>query len=307
MSAAATAMTLGSGKQGMTIGFIGLGVMGEPMCRNLAVKQDAPVTGFDQSAAPLERLAAHGVGAASSLPALVHGSDIIFLALPSGKHVEAVVQGVEGLLAQGRAGQLVVDLGTSPVGLTREFATEFAAKGMRYADAPIARTRQAAEAGTLSIMVGADEATFADIRPLLACLATDITHCGPVGAGQIAKIMNNMVLIQTVIGLSEALAVARRAGLDGAVLFETLAKGSADSFALRNHGMKAIVPGQFPERAFSAEYALKDLGYALELAREVGLDLRSAGLADELLKETISKGYGAQYWPVVSRVIDEPG
>jgi 3-hydroxyisobutyrate dehydrogenase-like beta-hydroxyacid dehydrogenase len=287
----------------MSIGFIGLGVMGEPMCRNLAVKQSAPVTGFDQSAAPLERLAAHGVRAAVSLAALAQGSDVIFLALPSGKHVEAVVQGPDGLLARGRAGQLVVDLGTSPVGLTRDLAVGFAAKGIRYADAPIARTRQAAEAGTLSIMVGADDAIFAELRPLLACLATDITQCGPVGAGQIVKIMNNMVLIQTVIGLSEALAVARRAGMDGTVLFETLAKGSADSFALRNHGMKAILPGEFPERAFSVEYALKDLSYALDLARDVGLDLRSAGLADELLKQTVSEGYGAMYWPVVSKVI----
>ncbi len=288
----------------MTIGFIGLGVMGEPMCRNLAAKQTAPVIGFDQSAAPLDRLAAHGVRPAADLPALAHACNVVFLALPSGKHVEAVVQGPDGLLAQGRAGQIVVDLGTSPVALSRTIAEAFATKGIHYADAPIARTRQAAEAGTLSIMVGADAATFARIQPLLACLATDVTHCGPVGAGQIVKIMNNMVLIQTVIGLSEALAIARRAGMDGQILFDTMAKGSADSFALRNHGMKAILPGQFPERAFSAEYALKDLGYALELAQDVGLDLRSAGLADAVLKEAIAEGYGALYWPVVSRIID---
>ena len=200
--------------------------------------------------------------------------------------------------------QVVVDLGTSPVSLSRDLAARFAACGAHYADAPIARTRQAAEAGTLSIMVGADAAVFDRIRPLLACMATDITHCGPPGAGQVAKIMNNMVLVQTVVALSEAVAVARRAGMDPAALLETLSKGSADSFALRNHGLKAIVPGDFPERAFSTEYARKDLGYALELARELGLDLRGAALADERLAEAVGAGFGANYWPVVARIID---
>jgi 3-hydroxyisobutyrate dehydrogenase-like beta-hydroxyacid dehydrogenase len=161
----------------------------------------------------------------------------------------------------------VVDLGTSPVDLTRNLSERFRDRGARYADAPIARTRQAAEEGTLSIMVGADPSDFAELQPLLANLATDITHCGAVGSGQIVKILNNMVLVETVVALSEAIAVARCAGLDSRVLFETLQKGSADSFALRNHGMKAILPGVFPERAFSTDY-------------------------------------GDLYWPVMSRVVD---
>ena len=97
-------------------------------------------------------------------------------------------------------------------------------------------------------MVGADDATFARLRPLLALMGSEITQCGPVGSGQVVKILNNMVLIETVIALAEALALARRNGLDGRVLFETLTKGSADSFALRNHGMKAMLPGTFPSR-----------------------------------------------------------
>jgi 3-hydroxyisobutyrate dehydrogenase-like beta-hydroxyacid dehydrogenase len=180
----------------------------------------------------------------------------------------------------------------------------FVAKGVRYADAPVARTRQAAEAGALSVMVGADAATFAAIRPLLACFAAEITHCGAVGAGQVVKILNNMVLFQTVVALSEALAVARRSGVDGEVLFDTLAKGSADSFALRNHGMRAMLPAEFPERAFAAEYALKDLGYALDLAAAGGLRLAGAEVAGTLLREAIARGYGKQYWPVLSRVVD---
>jgi 3-hydroxyisobutyrate dehydrogenase-like beta-hydroxyacid dehydrogenase len=283
------------------IGFIGLGVMGEPMCRNLAVKSGRHVIGLDQSPEPLDRLAAAGVTAAPSVEALAAQCSTIFMALPSGRHVEAVSV---GLLAAVKPGTLIVDCGTSPVELTRILAAKFADCGARYADAPIARTRQAAIDGTLSIMVGADDAVFTELQPLLAMMASDVTHCGPVGCGQIAKIMNNMVLVQTVVALAEAASVARRAGLPTDKLFEVLAKGSADSFALRNHGMKAILPGTFPERAFSTSYAKKDLSYALELAQSVDMTLAGAKTANQLLDEAIGAGYGDLYWPVVSRIID---
>ncbi|MEP9379100.1 NAD(P)-dependent oxidoreductase [Aquabacter sp. CN5-332] len=290
--------------EGTAIGFIGLGVMGEPMCRNLARKIGRPVVGFDRAQEPLTRLAAFGVSAAGSLKDLATQCDTILMALPSGKHVEAVCAGPEGLLAAVRPGTIVVDLGTSPVDLTRDIAARFETVRARYADAPIARTRQAAEDGTLSIMVGADETTFAALSPLLAVMASDVTHCGPVGSGQIVKIMNNMVLVETVVALSEAIAIARHSGLDDRILFETLMKGSADSFALRNHGMKAVLPGTFPERAFSTEYALKDLSYALALAADLGVRADGARTADRLLKEAAESGYGDLYWPVVSRIVD---
>jgi 3-hydroxyisobutyrate dehydrogenase-like beta-hydroxyacid dehydrogenase len=285
------------------IGFIGLGVMGEPMCRNLARKSDVPVFGFDQSDAPLQRLAEAGVKRAASLADLAKQCDVIFMALPSGKHVRAVCEGDDGLLHHATARHTIVDLGTSPVEATRELAKRFAAKGAHYADAPIARTRQAAEDGTLSVMVGADAALFEKLKPLIATFASDITLCGAVGAGQVVKILNNMVLMQTVVALGEALETAKRAGLDGKVLFETLAKGSADSFALRNHGMKAMLPDVFPERAFSTEYARKDISYALDLAKSVGIKLQGAELADRLLDETIGAGFGDLYWPVLARII----
>lgn len=283
------------------LGFVGLGVMGEPMCRNLATKA-GPVLAFDRDPAPLARLAPHGVTAATGVPALAAAADTVFLALPSGAHVEAVCA---ELLPHARPGQLVADLGTSPVALARHLAEAFAAKGAHFVDCPIARTRQAAETGTLSIMVGATPTLYDRLHPLLACMASDITHCGPAGSGQLAKIMNNMVLVQTVIALAEAVAVARRAGMDPEALLQTLSKGSADSFALRNHGLKAIVPGHYPERAFSTAYARKDLGYALDLARDLGLDLKGATLADQTLAEAEAAGHKDQYWPVVARVIDK--
>lgn len=285
------------------IGFIGLGVMGEPMCRNIATRSGRPVVAYDMSSAPLARLEAHGVAAAGSAAAVMRAADIVMLCLPGGPQLEAVCRSPSGLLATARPGQVVVDHGTSPVALTRTLAAEFAALGVAYADAPIARTRAAAEAGTLSITVGADPTTLAAIRPILACCAEEITHCGPVGAGQVVKQMNNMVLFQTVAAISEALAVARAAGVDGAVLFDALSKGSADSFALRNHGMKAVLPDSFPERAFSTEYALKDLAYALELARESGIALPGANVARDYLTRATEQGFGKLYWPVIAKTV----
>ena len=154
-------------------------------------------------------------------------------------------------------------------------------------------------------MVGGSPELYGAIEPLIRCFATDVTHCGDVGAGQVTKILNNMVLFETVQALAEAVAVAKASGVDPALLLDTLAKGSADSFALRNHGMKAIVPGNFPERAFSTEYALKDLGYALELAADAGLKLRGAELVGKVLQEAIDAGSGGAYFPVIARHIDK--
>jgi|SoiMethySBSTD1v2_1073268.scaffolds.fasta_scaffold01261_35 3-hydroxyisobutyrate dehydrogenase-like beta-hydroxyacid dehydrogenase len=289
-----------------TIGFIGLGTMGEPMCGNLVRKSGAPVIAFDVAPEPLARLRAEGAAAAASVREVAAGADVVFVCLPSGRHVRELFEGPDGILASVRAqrGQTFVDLGTSPVGLARELAGRLGALGATFADAPIARTRQAAQDGTLSIMVGADQAVFARIEPLLRCCASEVTHCGPVGTGQVVKILNNMVLFETVNALAEALAIGRRAGVAPAMLLATFAKGSADSFALRNHGMKAMLPRTFPERAFSTEYALKDLGYALDLAREVGVSARGAEVVGAILADTVASGLGAAYWPALLEVVD---
>jgi 3-hydroxyisobutyrate dehydrogenase-like beta-hydroxyacid dehydrogenase len=288
----------------LTIGFIGLGVMGEPMCRNIMAKSGHSVRIFDLDTAPVQRLAALGAAAAADVGALARDCEVVLVSLPSGKVLAALAHGPGGLLAHMKQGQIFVDLGTSAVKLTRELAAEFAARGVRYLDAPVARTRQAAEAGTLSVMVGGDAETFEKIRPILACCASDITHCGAIGSGQVTKILNNMVLFQTVAALSEAYAIAHHAGFDPKLIFETLAKGSGDSFALRNHGAKAIIPQVFPLRAFSVEYAKKDLSYALELAADYGIDAAGARRVDALFDQAIAKGLGEPYFPVVSKLVD---
>ncbi|MDH6262942.1 3-hydroxyisobutyrate dehydrogenase [Bradyrhizobium sp. BR13661] len=225
-----------------------------------------------------------------------------FLCLPSAKHVLSAFE--DGILPAVRRGQTIIDLGTSEVGMTREFARQLAEKGALWIDAPIARTRQAAQDGTLSVMVGAAPEQFAKVEPLIRHFATDVTLCGGTGAGQITKILNNMVLFETVNALAEAVAVAKRSGVEPKLLLETLSKGSADSFALRNHGMKAIVPNEFPLRAFSTEYAMKDLGYALELGKQTGVNMRGAALIRSIFEEAIEGGMGDAYFPVIARLLD---
>ena len=285
------------------IGFVGLGVMGEPMCRNLARKSGHDVVAFDLQSEPLQRLAAHGVAGAASLAVVVDGADFLFLVLPGGPQLEDICRRENGLLQIAPKGMTIIDCGTSPVELTRQLAADFAAKGVSYVDAPIARTRFAAEEGTLSIMVGTDPATFDRVQPLLACCGSDITYCGSHGAGQVLKLMNNMVVVETVVAISEALNIARLAGVDGKVLFETLAKGSADSFPLRNHGMRAVLPEDFPERSFSTRYMLKDMSYARMLAEESGAAIPGALVGIDLLERTLEAGYGDRYWPALSLVL----
>jgi 3-hydroxyisobutyrate dehydrogenase-like beta-hydroxyacid dehydrogenase len=286
------------------IGFIGVGTMGEPMCRNLARKGGLKVLAADRDKAPLQRLAADDVKAAS-LDEIVANCRTIFLSLPGGKEVEQVCLGEGGILSKVQMGWTIVDCSTAPVSLARQLYAEFEGKACAFADAPVARTRQAAIDGTLSIMVGATDATFKRIEPLLRHMASEVTHCGEAGAGQAVKILNNMILFQTGVALAEALCIARANGVDGKVLYETLTKGSADSFALRNHGMKAMLPGVFPERAFSTTYALKDLSYAIQMADEAGVPALGADVARELMERATELGFDKEYWPVLIKSIED--
>ena len=286
------------------IGFIGVGTMGEPMCRNLAKKSGLKVLAADRDPAPLKRLEADGVRSAT-IDEIVTECRTIFLSLPGGKQVEEVCLGQGGLVEKTKLGWTVIDCSTAPVSLARRLYGEFEGRGTAFADAPVARTRQAAIDGTLSIMVGATEPTFRRIKPLLDTMANEVTHCGEAGAGQAVKILNNMILFQTGVAIAEALTIARAHGVDGKMLFETLTKGSGDSFALRNHGMKAMLPGVFPERAFSTEYALKDLSYAIQMAEEKGVPALGADVARELMERAVELGHGKEYWPVLLRAIED--
>jgi 3-hydroxyisobutyrate dehydrogenase-like beta-hydroxyacid dehydrogenase len=177
--------------------------------------------------------------------------------------------------------------------------------GITLVDAPVAGMRARAHAGTLSIMVGGSVETFAAVQPHLAQMGADITHCGETGFGQVVKALNNMVVFMTVNALAEAITIGRAAGIDAKLLFETMSKGSSDSAALRTPGLKHLVPDHFPEDAFPADYALKDIGLALELARDVGVDAPAARHTRDLLEATSRAGYGRNYYPAMVKLIEK--
>jgi 3-hydroxyisobutyrate dehydrogenase len=287
-----------------SLGFIGVGVMGGRMCRNLALKSGKPILAHDIDMDKVAALADVGVEAARSIADVVRQTDLVFLCLPGEPQVRDVCLGDGGVLSHVRTGQTVVDMTTATAHIARELLAAFNKKSVDFADAPVARGVSSAADGTLSIMVGGSEAIFTRIKPYLACMGTDITHCGDVGTGQVVKLMNNMVVFQNVSALAEALAIGTRAGVNGDLLFETLSRGSADSFVLRKHGMQYMVKGEFPDNVFPTTYSLKDLRYALQLAAECHVDAKGAKLVEQRLLEAIDAGYGDLYCPVIYKLLE---
>ena len=290
-----------------TLGFIGLGVMGGPMCRNVVTRHPGAVWAFDMSAEALREAGEAGANVASSVAEVAANADVVFLSLPGGKQVEAVCLGEGGLAAAARPGLTIIDLSTTGVAEARDIAARLSELGIQFIDAPVARTRQAAIDGTLSIMVGASPEQFAQAEPLIAYMASDITLCGETGCGQVVKLINNALLFEQVAAIAEMMVVAERAGVLPAKLIEAVSLGSGDSFALRNHGLKSMAPRDFPEKSFPPEYVVKDLGYAIELARSMGVDPKVSELAKSYYQAAVEQGYGGRYFPAVIEVIDKGG
>lgn len=298
----------------VSIGFIGLGVMGEPMCRNLCLKLKAEddeadelfsISVFDVQADRASGFSEFGASVCGSIAEIAGASQFVLLSLPGGDELEQVLCGKEGVFDHAQSDSTIVDLSTSPVALTRALADQAETRGLHYVDSPVARTRTAAETGSLAMSVGGDIGVVERVLPLLECMATDITHVGAAGNGQLVKILNNMVLFQTVNALAEAQALAGAAGMDAETLFTALQQGSANSFALGQHAMLALLPGKFPEQAFSVNYAKKDLRYALDLADATDTGLAGARHIDALFEQAIDRGKGEQYWPVIGTLLDD--
>lgn len=287
-----------------TLGFIGLGVMGGPMCVNLIRKSGLPVIAFDRVDIALHSAAQAGAQPAQRVTDVASRADVVFLSLPSIIQVEAVA---DEILTCSQRPSVVVDMSTSDVVRTRLLGEKLAAHGVTLVDAPVARLRQAAKDGTLLIVVGSTPELFATLAPLLHCMGSDVVHAGGLGNGQVIKILNNMVVFQTINALAEAIAVGRAAGVDGHLLFETLQLGSADSFQLRHSAMATLVPDEFPAKTFPTTYAIKDLDLALSLAEAASLDLKAAKQTRALLEETREAGYGEAYYPIMVRLIDGRG
>lgn len=286
------------------VGFIGLGVMGKPMARNLLNRGFSLVV-HSRSQGPVDELVAAGASRAASAADVARQTIRIVTMLPDGPDVQKVLTGADGVFSAVQPGTILIDMSTIAPGTARSLADEAKSRGASMLDAPVSGGEIGAIDGTLSIMVGGEPALFDRLKPYLACMGTEVTHCGPVGAGEAVKLMNNMVVAQTVVALAEAIAVARASGaVDPRVLFETLTKGSADSFALRNHGMKSLLPDNHPTAgAFPTSYIIKDLSYALALAESAGVTLEQAETTKRLMERTAEAGYRDNYYTAVVRTM----
>ncbi len=287
----------------LVIGFIGLGVMGGPMCRNMAEKHAGEVIAFDLNADAFIILKDTKARRVEAVQALAEQADIVFLSLPGGPQVEQVCMGPQGIASAGRKPAVIVDLSTTTVSSARSLNQRLASLGIEFVDAPVARTREAAQRGELSIMAGASEELFARVEPFLRYIGSDVTHCGAVGCGQAVKLINNALVFENTVALAEMMVLGERAGVEPEVLLDAVSKGSGDSFVLRNHGRKAMLPREFPEKSFPPEYVLKDLSYVLELASQTGLATPVADLARRYYEASAGAGWGGRYFPAVIDMI----
>jgi len=257
----------------LTIGFIGLGVMGVPMARHLG-EAGHRVQGFDVAPQALRRLrdslaATRACGSAREAAA---GADVVFTMLPNGQVVHDTVAGDFGIAAGMKAGALLIDTSSSEPWLTRETAAMVAARGASMIDAPVSGAMWGAEAGELVFMVGGAEADVRRARPLLDAMGKQVFHLGPLGAGHTMKALNNLVTAMTLTATAEALAVGARCGLDPAVMTDVLDASTGGSWISRTHIRQRVISRRFDD-PFKLELMLKDIGIALAVAREAGIPM----------------------------------
>ena len=253
--------------------FIGLGNMGGPMAQNL-VTAGHTVVGVDVSPQAVEQLVAAGGQAAENLGTAVADADIVVTMLPSGREVNEIYLGADGVLAHAKPGSLLIDSSTIDVETARNVAASADAKGIMMVDAPVSGGVGGAQGGTLTFMVGGSDEAFEMAKPVLEAMGKTIVHAGGSGNGQAAKICNNMVLGISMIAVSEAFLLAEKLGLDAQKLFDISSKSSGQCWSMTSY---CPVPGPVPtspanrdyQAGFSANMMLKDLRLAQEAARGV--------------------------------------
>jgi 2-hydroxy-3-oxopropionate reductase len=272
-----------------TVGFIGLGIMGKPMARNL-LRAGYPLVVLNRSRGPVDELVADGARAGSSPRDVAAASDVVITMLPDSPDVEAVVLAADGVAAGIRSGALSIDMSTIAPGTARTIAARLHERGVDVLDAPVSGGEKGAIDATLSIMIGGTDAAFARAEPILRALGKNIVHVGPDGAGQVTKACNQIVVGVTIEAVAEALALAAASGVDVAAVRTALMGGFAQSKILEVHGQRMIDQAFTP--GFKARLHRKDLQIAVSAGEEVGLDLAGAALVRERFDTLIARGDG---------------
>lgn len=271
------------------VGFIGLGIMGKPMARNL-LAAGFPVTVHSRSAGPVDELVEAGASRVDGPASVAAGSDITITMLPDTADVEQVLVGAGGVIEGASEGSLVIDMSSIDPEPTRTMAAAFAAKGVAMLDAPVSGGEKGAIDAALSIMVGGDEAAFARATPVFEALGKSIVHVGPSGAGQVCKACNQLVVAATIEAVAEALVLAERSGVDAAKVREALLGGFAGSKILEVHGQRML------DRTFDPGFRIrlhrKDARIIEAAAAETATPIPSFAVVTEQLQKAVDAGDG---------------
>jgi 3-hydroxyisobutyrate dehydrogenase len=297
----------------MKIGFIGIGAMGRPMAVNL-LRKGFGVVAFDLVAAALEAAVRAGAEPAGSAAEAAKRADVVVTMLPSSAQVEEAYLGPGGVLEGAPAGRLCVDMSTIEPTVSRAVAARCRERGLRFLDAPVSGGVPRAEDGTLTIMVGGEVRDVEEARPVLAALGSNIIHVGPVGAGEVAKLCNNLIAGVAAVAVSEAFRIAEGFGVDPRVLTDVIARSSGQTWIMEH---MHPVPGLVPRAASSRDYApgfttdlmAKDLGLAVSAARTLRVPVFVAPVAQQVLRLASSHGWGRKDFTAVYQFLkpSDPG
>lgn len=282
----------------MQVAFVGLGVMGYPMAGYLArAGHDATV--FNRTTSKAERwVTEHDGSSALSPAAAATGADIVFTCVGNDDDVREVILGTDGVLAGIDPGSIIVDHTTASATIAREIHAAAAKQNVGFLDAPVSGGQAGAEAGQLTVMVGGDEDVFERAAATIDCYAKAVTLIGPAGSGQLAKMVNQICIAGIVQGLSEALHFAQCADLDPAIVIESISKGAAQSWQMENR-WETMVAGEF-DFGFAVDWMRKDLGIALDEARQNGAQLELTKLIDAYYAEV--QAMGGNRWDTSSLI-----
>ncbi|MDQ6620533.1 MAG: NAD(P)-dependent oxidoreductase [Pseudomonadota bacterium] len=276
------------------IGFVGLGLMGHGIAKNFIIKGFPLVVRAHRNRKPLEDLLAAGAKEVPTNADLARNADIVFLCVTGAPQVEEVIAGEAGLMSAAREGLIVVDTSTSEPAVTARLRDLLATRGARLVDAPLGRTPKEAEEGRLNIMVGADDATFAELKPVLAAFCENIIHAGPPGHGHTIKLLNNFMAMSIATSTAEAMATAVRAGVPVQKLFEVVSAGPINSGILQMLAGK-MLEGDLSGLKFTLVNAMKDLRYYTHLAES----LPTSAIIGEAVHQTLVQanllGFGESY------------
>jgi 3-hydroxyisobutyrate dehydrogenase-like beta-hydroxyacid dehydrogenase len=288
----------------MKLAFLGLGVMGYPMAGHLA-RAGHEVTVYNRTASKAEAWCREYGGARRDAPAdAVAGADIVFICVGNDDDVRGVADGPRGALAGLKAHAILVDHTTASAGLARELEQQAKAKGIGFLDAPVSGGQAGAVNGRLTVLVGGEEATFRAAEPAMRHYGQAVTLMGPAGSGQLAKMVNQILIAGIVQGLAEGLNFAVRAGLDANQVAGVLSKGAAQSWQLENRA-HTMIDGKF-DFGFAVDWMRKDLAICIEEARRNGSSLPVAALVDQLYQRVQARGGGRWDTSSLLQLLAEP-